>query len=347
MQLSMSDNTPLISILVPAYNAARYLPEFCQSVQAQTYPHYEVLIGNDGSQDDTAAIAASFLKDSRFRLLQWQPNRGLNAAWAFLLGSMRGEYWCSPGADDVLYPSYLEKNLEILAAKPQACIVHRPAEFINESGGPASKPFRVLNLPRQLEPPRSLQVLLQHNIIHQPSALVRSSVTREVLPFFHWNWAFAPDWFLWILHAATGYDLLWDTEVLHKYRVHSSSLTLAPEKDSLRRAEIRLAPLVALCTAAHLSRPAAVSWNRWGKTLYLRWLRQGLALKARGTLEPEWVQLAAHAYYGASGKPVSFWFEAAKHAVGVVLADLAYERAQRRHSFAVSGLAQANDPIFQ
>jgi len=343
----MSDNTPLISILVPAYNAARYVAEFCQSVQAQTYPHYEVLIGNDGSQDDTAAIVVSFLKDSRFRLLQWQPNRGLNAAWAVLLSSMKGEYWCSPGADDVLYPAYLEKNLRILAAKPQACIVHRPAELINESGGPAPKNFVALNFPAQLEPPRSLELLRQHNIIHQPSALVRSSVTRAVLPFFNWNWAFAPDWFLWILHAATGFDLLWDVEVLHKYRVHSSSLSLAPEKDSLRRAEVRLAPLIALRSAASLSRVAAVNWNRWGKTLYQRWLRQALALKLRGALQPEWVQLAAHAYYGARGRPVCFWVETAKHAVGIVRADLAHERAQRRHGFAVSGLAEADDPIFR
>ena len=102
----MNSRAPLVSILVPAYNAVRYLPEVCRSVQAQTYPHYEVIIGNDGSNDNPAAVLAPFLQDSRFRLLEWRQNRGLNAALAILLDAMQGEYWCSPGADDVLCPAF-------------------------------------------------------------------------------------------------------------------------------------------------------------------------------------------------------------------------------------------------
>jgi hypothetical protein len=176
--------------------------------------------------------------------------------------------------------------------------------------------------------------------------MVRSSVTRQVLPFFHWKWEYAPDWFFWILHAATGFDLLWDARVLSKYRVHSGSLSLTPEKDHLRRAEVRLMPLVALRTAAQFSQWAALSWARWGRTLYWRWLRQAVALKSRGGLRPEWVQLAGHAYYGARGRRVSLWAELARHSVGLVAADCRHRRAQRRQSFTVSGLAQIDDPIF-
>ena len=64
----MSARTPLVSILVPAYNAARFLPGLCQSIQAQTYPHYEVLIGDDGSTDNTSSVMAPFLQDSRFQI---------------------------------------------------------------------------------------------------------------------------------------------------------------------------------------------------------------------------------------------------------------------------------------
>src|ERR1035441_5800050 len=73
-RISMSARAPLVSIQVPAYNAARYLPGLCQSIQAQTYPHYEVLIGDDGSSDDTLTVLAPFLKDNRFRVVRWQPN---------------------------------------------------------------------------------------------------------------------------------------------------------------------------------------------------------------------------------------------------------------------------------
>jgi glycosyltransferase involved in cell wall biosynthesis len=343
----MNSPAPLVSILVPAYNAARYLPELCQSIQAQTYPHYEVIIGNDGSTDDSASVLAPFLHDKRFQLLTWQQNRGAHQAWTILCTAARGEYWCAPGADDVLYPSFLERRVEIMESRPQAFLVHGPPELIDESGAPPQRGPPPLKLPSQLSPPRSLEVLLQHNVINTPSVLVRSSVTRQVLPFFPWNWGYTNDWFSWILHAATVFDLLWDPQVQNKYRVHSSSLSLAPEKGELRRAEVRLIPLVALRTAAQYSQWAALSWARWGRTLYWRWLRQAVALKARGGLKDEWLQLAAHAYYGARGRRVSLWAELAKHSVGLLVADVKHRRALKRQSFTVSGLAQIDDPIFR
>jgi hypothetical protein len=235
-----------------------------------------------------------------------------------------------------------------MESNPKAFLVHGLPELIDESGAPAQRGPRLLpGLPPQLTPPRSLEVLLQHDIINQPSAMARASLTRRVLPFFHWNWEYSPDWFFWILHAATGFDLLWDPKVLSKYRVHSSSLTLTPEKSHLRRAEVRLVPLVALRTAAQYSQWAAVAWSHWGRTLYWRWLRQAVALKARRGLRDEWLQLAAHAYYGPRGRTVSLLGELAKHPVGLLAANLRHRRAQKRQSFTVSGLAQIDDPIFR
>jgi len=343
----MSARSPLVSILVPAYNAARFLPGLCQSIQAQTYPHYEVLIGDDGSSENTAEVLAPFLKDNRFQLLAWQPNRGLAAGLAVLYTAMRGEYWCATGADDLFHPTFLEKRSEMLEANPRAFLVHGQPELIDESGRPGQNPQRPLDFPAQLKAPRSLEVLLQHDIINAPSVMGRSSVTRQVLPFFHWEWEYSPDWFFWILHAATGFDLLWDPRVLSEYRVHSGSLSLTPEKDHLRRAEVRLMPLVALRTAAQFSHWAALEWSRWGRTLYRRWLRQAVALKARAGLRDEWMQLAAHAYYGARGNRVSLWVEVARHSLGLARADMIHRRAMRRQSFRVSGLAQIDDPIFR
>jgi glycosyltransferase involved in cell wall biosynthesis len=306
-----------------------------------------VIIGNDGSNDNPAAVLAPFLQDSRFRFLEWRQNRGLNAAWAILLDTMQGEYWCSPGADDMLYPSFLERGVEMLASNPEACIAHGPPELIDESGGPSQRGPLALTLPPRLRPPQSLEVLLQHNVINEPSALVRTSVTRQVQSFFHRNWVYSPDWFLWILHAATGGDVLWDPEARIKYRVRSSSLSLVPEKDHLRRAERCLVPLVALSTAAQSSQWATEGWGRWGRTLYRRWLRQALALKTRGGLRPEWVQLGAQAYYGGRGKRVSFAAEVAKHSAGIVVTDFLHRRALQRQSFPVSGAAQIDDPLFR
>ena len=343
----MSARTPLVSILVPAYNAARFLPRVCQSIQAQTYPHYEVLIGDDGSSDNTPSVLAPFLQDNRFKLVAWRENRGAHMGVMILYSLMHGEYWCATGADDLFCPAFLERRVEVMESSPQAVLVHGRPELINETGGPFRATQPLPDLPAQLKPPRSLELLLQQNVINAPSVLVRTTVTRQVLPFFHCNLPYTQDWFLWILLAATGLEFLWDPQVCNKYRIHASSLSSDPEKEHIRRAELRLVSLTALRTAAQYSQWAALTWARWGRTLYRMWLRRAVTLKASGGLTDEWLQLAAHAYYGAPGRKVSLWTELLKHGVGVVVADWRQRRAQQRQSFNVAGLAEIDDPIFR
>jgi glycosyltransferase involved in cell wall biosynthesis len=343
----MSARTPLVTILVPAYNAARFLPGLCQSIRAQTYPHYEVIIGSDGSTDDTASVLAPFLRDSRFQLLAWQPNRGLSRGIAILCGSMRGEYWCGVGADDLFHPAFLEKRVEVMEANPQAFLVHGPPEVIDESGRPSQDGPQPLPLPPQLAPPRGLEVLLQHNVVNAPSSLARSSVTRQVLPFFHGEWTYSPDWFFWILHAATGFDLLWDAQPLIKYRVHAESLTLSPGRAAARHAEVALTPLCALAAGARFSGWAALLWSQWRKTLYHRWLLRALSLRAQGKLKDDWLRQGAAAFYGNKGSRGGLWSEVIRHAPGALITRRAERNAARSLRFPVAGIAQVNDPVFR
>jgi glycosyltransferase involved in cell wall biosynthesis len=342
----MSQRPVLVSILVPAYNAARYLSELCQSIQAQTYPHYEVLIANDGSTDTTVSVLAPFLQDQRFQLLGWEQNRGLNQAWAVLCSRAKGDYWCCPGADDVLYPTFVENRVNILQANPEAGLVHGPAELIDESGGPCHPLPQLPTLPTQLQPPRSISVLLQHNVIRQPSALIRMELTRQVLPSFSGNWVYAPDWFFWILHAATGRDFLWDAQVQLKYRVHSESLTLLPAKAAARHAEVALVPLCALAAGARFSAFASELWVQWRRTLYHRWLLRALTLRARGEFKREWLEEGASAFYDRKKPRVSLWVEAVKHGPGAWASRLRERKASRSQRFSVAGIAQVNDPAF-
>jgi glycosyltransferase involved in cell wall biosynthesis len=343
----MSLRPGLVSILVPAYNAARYLPELCQSIQTQTYPNYEVLIANDGSNDNTVSVLVPFLHDRRFQLLGWEENRGLNQAWAVLCSRAKGDYWCCPGADDVLYPTFVEHRLSTLQANPQTGLVHGPAEHIDESGGPYRTLPQLPALPAQLQPPRSIAMLLQHNVIRQPSALVRMDLTRQVLPLFSGNWVYAPDWFFWILHAATGCDFLWDATVHLKYRVHSESLTLLPGKAAARHAEVALVPLCALAAGARFSTRAAELWVQWRRTLYHRWLLRALTLQARGELRHEWLEQGAATFYDSKKPRVSLWLEATKHGAGAWASRFRERKASRSQRFPVAGIAQVNDPVFR
>ena len=73
-------NNPLVSIIVPCYNQAQYLPETLDSVLAQTYPYWECIIVNDGSPDNTEEIAKHYCeKDSRFKYV-YKENGGLSSA---------------------------------------------------------------------------------------------------------------------------------------------------------------------------------------------------------------------------------------------------------------------------
>ncbi|HSH92604.1 MAG TPA: glycosyltransferase [Roseimicrobium sp.] len=339
--------TPAISIIVPTYNTGRYLPLLCESLLAQSCGDFEVLIGDDGSTDNTREVIAPFLTDPRFHLHSWTENRGLAAANKTLLSMVRGEFWCSPGADDLLRPDFLEKRLARMKAHPKAIIIHGPPEIIDEEG-------RVLagqKLPQPAEPvvagERALEQLLQHNTYNVPGIFSRSNALPRVLPHFTTAWRYAPDWFLWILLAATGGEVVWDPEPLHSYRVHSKSLTLDPAYDAHRGAEIRLAPMCALRAAGAYSEIARRLWEKWGRALYALWLRRSVKLRMSGQLQPRWVELGARAMHAGFENPPSWWREVIRCAPEMLRYSLAESRARKSQSFYVAGLAMVDDPVFR
>jgi glycosyltransferase involved in cell wall biosynthesis len=110
----MQTDLPLISVIVPAYNAEAFISRTLQSILAQTYQKLEILVVDDGSQDRTAEIVESFIqKDNRIVLLQ-QANAGVAAARNLAIEKSRGEYIAPIDADDIWYPQKLEKQVQSL-----------------------------------------------------------------------------------------------------------------------------------------------------------------------------------------------------------------------------------------
>lgn len=98
----------LISMIVPVYNVARYLPECLDSILAQTYSDFELLLIDDGSADESGLICDQYAeKDSRIRVIH-RPNCGVSAARNLGLDLAAGEYICFADSDDVLSPRFLE-----------------------------------------------------------------------------------------------------------------------------------------------------------------------------------------------------------------------------------------------
>jgi len=126
-------NQPLVSVIIPAYNAEQFIAKTLESVLSQTYQNLEILVVDDGSTDTTAEIIKSFAqKDRRISLLQ-QSNAGVAAARNLAIEKSKGEYIAPIDADDIWYPPNLEKQIECLTkSEPTVGVVYSWSVDINE-----------------------------------------------------------------------------------------------------------------------------------------------------------------------------------------------------------------------
>ena len=126
------ETEPMITVLMPAYNAEHYIAEAIASVLQQTYANFELIIVNDGSTDGTRNVIRTF-KDARIKLIE-QTNKGVAAALNTGLEYARAPYIARFDADDVCYPERLEKQLGFLQNNPEYILVGSDAEYITENG---------------------------------------------------------------------------------------------------------------------------------------------------------------------------------------------------------------------
>lgn len=125
-------DTPLVSVVIPCYNQAHFLGEAIESVLAQSYPHFEIVVVDDGSTDDTSEVASRYPK---VRLVR-QENQGLSAARNAGLGHSEGEYVVFLDADDRLLSQALEVGVKQLKAHPECAFVFGYHNNIATDGSP-------------------------------------------------------------------------------------------------------------------------------------------------------------------------------------------------------------------
>jgi len=117
----MKNDTPIVSIIIPLYNKERYIQETLESVSAQEFPHWEVIIVDDGSTDNSLNIVKDLLLDeSRFRLIERQSEvRGGSVCRNIGLKKARGKYIIFLDADDLLLPHALKQRVDKLTDNPE------------------------------------------------------------------------------------------------------------------------------------------------------------------------------------------------------------------------------------
>lgn len=122
----------LVSVIVPCYNYGAYLPQSIESAQAQTHKNIEIIIINDGSTDDTSAIAKKYAEKYKNIKYYEQDNLGIVKTRNRGLGLAKGDYIVQLDADDWIEPDYIEKTLE-KAQKDEMDIVYTQAKIFGRA----------------------------------------------------------------------------------------------------------------------------------------------------------------------------------------------------------------------
>lgn len=125
----------LVSIVIPAYNAERYIEEAIRSALASTYTPFEIVIVNDGSTDTTQTIAEELAQHHPEIRLYQQPNSGASTARNLAITKAHGEYILPLDADNRISPDYLEEAVKVLHDHPEVKLVGSEACFIGEKRG--------------------------------------------------------------------------------------------------------------------------------------------------------------------------------------------------------------------
>lgn len=223
------------SIVVPAFNAEKTLADTLLSLQRQTCTEFEVIVVNDGSTDTTAAIAAGFCSDPRFRVIH-QKNRGLAGARNAGIAGAQGDVVAFCDADDTWEPGKLARHISHLEVKPHVGVSYAGSAFISEDGA----------LTGQAQRPRLQNIDAKHIFKRNPvgngsAAVIRRAVFDEI--------AFRPrseterDWYFdetfrqsediecWLRIALTTN---WAFEgipgLLTRYRINSGGLSAATDR---------------------------------------------------------------------------------------------------------------------
>jgi glycosyltransferase involved in cell wall biosynthesis len=203
-----------ISVIIPAYNYARYLREAIDSVFAQTYPALELIVVDDGSTDDTPDVVAAY--GNRIRAIR-QQNQGVSAARNSGIAAARGEYVSFLDADDLWHPQKLELQMARFDASPNLGLVYCGAESFNAEG-------QTMQVWRHGREGRVAVSMLRFDggAMAAPGCnIVAPRRVAEEIGGFDTRMTVSEDWDFYY-RVAARYEIGFVPEPLVRYRIHAS-----------------------------------------------------------------------------------------------------------------------------
>lgn len=229
---------PKVSVLIPTFEYGRFLPEAIESILAQDFRDFELIISDDCSRDDSAAVIRAFAeRDSRIRYRLHERNLGMVANWNWCLKEARGEYVKFVFGDDSM-PSIhaLSRMVAMLDGEPRAVLAVCARLILDESS-------RVMEVWDELGAPgfqEGAGVIIRcmqqdRNLVGEPSALLfrRTQAERGFDPTFRQ----VVDQEMWF-HLLQDGGLVYTSEPLCAFRRHPAQQTVVNEKEQVASGEV-------------------------------------------------------------------------------------------------------------
>jgi len=221
----LKQHQPLISVITPAYNAERFIAGTIESVQAQTYENWEMIIVDDQSSDQTAQIVASYAQaDHRIQLHQLEENSGAAVARNTAMRQAKGRYIAFLDSDDQWFPEKLEKQLAFMQEKKIAFSFTKYVRMEedgtlrdNESKAPESVGYHDL---------------MKHCVIGCLTVMIDRDQTGNVEMV---NIRTRQDYAYWLALTKKGFRAYGLPEVLAKYRIVENSISRNKMKAAKRQ----------------------------------------------------------------------------------------------------------------
>lgn len=218
-----TDPIEVVSLIIPAYNAAPFIKEALDSVFAQTYRHFEVIVVNDGSPDTVALEQVLLPYRDRIVYIQ-QENRGLSGARNTGLRAATGHFVALLDADDIWMPDYLAEQTKFLREHPEFDLVYCNAKFFGDSIYDGKDYMSVC--PSSGEATAAAIISRRCHVFGLVTA--RSGILKRF--GFDESLRSCEDYDCWLRLTAAGHKIGYHRKVLVRYRKHDASLSANPER---------------------------------------------------------------------------------------------------------------------
>lgn len=219
-------NQPLVSVIMTAYNAGRFISEALESILNQTYKNLEIIVVDDGSTDETYQMVMRYARqDKRIQVYRLEKNVGPSLASNFAIPKARGEYIARMDADDVSTPERIEKQVAFLKSHPEVVLVGGQAVLIDDYR------MKIGDKKYPLTHKEINNTLFTVNPILHPSCMINMKVVSKDKLVYQNHSVLAHDYELIFQLMQFGETAnLPDTVI--RYRQHRNSLSLHNPKET-------------------------------------------------------------------------------------------------------------------